>query len=352
LKFYDLLQLDPAGLKRLIDKSESKKQRGFLWAAMFFRSILLVLFAIVFIAPLSSVFGKENNAMAVSMFCILLAVRFVDFGYCIKDSLINLGIVFLLLLISPVLSYYVNPLFAFFIHFLSYIVILFITCDKPEMGNGGLYSFAYVFLCGNPVQGVLFFKRFLLTCFCFLICAAVFYKKHKGKHTDISFQSKIKQFDFYTKKHQWQIRMALGISFILTLGAFFQLERYMWIGFACGSLLSDHNFETKLKEKSMHRILGVLAGSALFYVLYMLMPKSMHSMIGIFGGILLGLCSQYKHKTVLNCLGALMAATGIYGIQEAVILRITDNLIGVVFAFLFFFVYEFLMEKLYQRKMA
>ena len=102
----------------------------------------------------------------------------------------------------------------------------------------------------------------------------------------------------------------------------------------------------------MHRILGVLAGSALFYVLYMLMPKSMHSMIGIFGGILLGLCSQYKHKTVLNCLGALMAATGIYGIQEAVILRITDNLIGVVFAFLFFFVYEFLMEKLYQRKMA
>ena len=43
--------------------------------------------------------------------------------------------------------------------------------------------------------------------------------------------------------------MALGISFILTLGAFFQLERYMWIGFACGSLLSDHNFETKLKEK-------------------------------------------------------------------------------------------------------
>ena len=47
-----------------------------------------------------------------------------------------------------------------------------------------------------------------------------------------------------------------------------------------------------------------------------------------------------------------MAATGIYGIQEAVILRITDNLIGVVFAFLFFFVYEFLMEKLYQRKMV
>ena len=40
-----------------------------------------------------------------------------------------------------------------------------------------------------------------------------------------------------------------------------------------------------------------------------------------------------------------MAATGIYGIQEAVILRITDNLIGVVFAFLFFFVYEFFLLK-------
>lgn len=347
-----MLQLDPAVIKKMISKSQSKKECCFLWATMLLRSILLVSFAIVFIAPLSSIFGAENNAMAVSMFCILLAIRFVDFGYCIKDSLLNLAIIFLLLLVSPVLGYYTNPILAFLIHFLSFFIILFMSCDKPEMGNGGLYSFAYIFLSGNPVEGVIFYKRFLLTCLCFLICASVFYFKHKDKYTEIPFLMKRKQFNLYAHKHQWQIRMSLGVSLILTLGVFFHIKRYMWMAFACGSLLSDHSREPNIKQRFIHRLAGAVAGSAIFYLLCRFLPTSFQSVLGILGGIVLGLCTEYAYKSALNCFGAIVTAASLYGLNEAVILRIVNTFAGVVFAFVFFFLYEYLIGKRLKEKYA
>lgn len=37
----------------------------------------------------------------------------------------------------------------------------------------------------------------------------------------------------------------------------------------------------------------------------------------------------------MNCFGALMLGTGIYGLQDAVILRIVDTILGVTFGLVF-----------------
>lgn len=39
------------------------------------RSVLIVVFAIVFISLLSGVFGSDNTPMAVALFCIMLGIR-------------------------------------------------------------------------------------------------------------------------------------------------------------------------------------------------------------------------------------------------------------------------------------
>ena len=49
----------------------------------------------------------------------------------------------------------------------------------------------------------------------------------------------------------------------------------------------------------------------------------------------LGFCTDYRYKTAMNCLGALMLGAGIYGIQGAVVLRIADTLLGVTFGLAF-----------------
>lgn len=340
MKFYDILQLDPQITKRLINKATENREKIKLGTGMFVRSILIVLFAIIFISTLSSAFGSENSPMAVAIFCILLGVRFVDFGYCIKDALLTLTIVFLILLVSPVIACSVFPLLGFFINAISFFTILFITCDKPEMGNGGLFSFAYIYLSGNPVYGQLFIQRFYLTITGLLICGLIFYGKHKGKNREVRFILKIKQAKITTFKYQWMIRMSIGVSAILALGLALNIERFMWAGFACGSLLSEYSPNPRIKERFIQRFIGVLAGSVLFYLVYQLLPMKFHDIIGPLGGFCLGFCVDYKYKTAMNCLGALFIASQLYGLQSSIILRISDTVIGIVFAISFYYLYE------------
>ena len=139
-KFYDALQLDPSILKRRIAACETKKEKNFYRAAMAVRSALIVAFAILFISLLSGLFGADNTPMAVALFCMLLGIRFVNFEYCAGDSLAGLA------LVAP-------------LHFAAFFALLFLTSQRPEMGNGGIYSFAYIYLTGNPVAGEALARR-------------------------------------------------------------------------------------------------------------------------------------------------------------------------------------------------
>lgn len=50
---------------------------------------------------ISAVFGQEQSTLAVVLFCMLMSIRFVDFGYRVRQGIIGLGVVLLLLLFSP-----------------------------------------------------------------------------------------------------------------------------------------------------------------------------------------------------------------------------------------------------------
>lgn len=348
MRFYDALQLDPAVLKPKIRGAETVEERRRLQFAMALRSLLIVGFAICCIAPVASMFGPENTPMAVAMFCILLGVRFVDFGYCIKDSMVNLGVAFLLLLVAPVLASLVHPVLAVCIHFCAFFALLIMLSDRPEMGNGGLCGFAYVYLTGNPVTGELFWKRAVLTLVCYLLCGLIFYCKHRKKHGKTRFRQVVDNFQMSCEKSRWQLRMALGVSLVLTLGSYFQMERFMWAGFACASLLSSYPYSVDIKERFFQRIIGVVAGSLAFLMIYQVVPDSLHMLLGPFGGICLGFCTDYRYKTAINCFGALMMAAGLYGIEGAVILRIADNVLGAIFGFAVIFLYAKLVDRRFE----
>lgn len=81
--------------------------------------------------------------------------------------------------------------------------------------------------------------------------------------------------------------------------------------------------------------MGAVAGSGAFFVLYLVTPEAFHALMGPLGGLCLGFCTDYRYKTAMNCFGALMLGTGIYGLQGAVILRIVDTLLGVTFGLVF-----------------
>ena len=345
MSFYQSLQMDPSVLKKRIAQCETVREKTFYWAAIAIRSVLIVAFAIVFISLLSGLFGQENTPLAVAVFCIMLGIRFVNFEHCIRDSLITLAIALAILVFAPSLAGIAPPILVPFIHFVGFFTLLYITTQRPELGNGGLYSFAYVYLTGNPVYGVSLEKRVLLALVGYAICGLILWAKHRHAHGDIRFHHLILKFDVKNPVILWQLRMAVGVSLILTAGQVFGVPRFMWMGFACASLLSEYPYSSNTLPRFWQRIIGVLVGSGLFLIVYQITPEVFHSLMGPLGGLCLGFCTDYRYKTAMNCFGALMLAAGIYGVQAAVFLRIIDTILGVCFGTVFALIFHKLIAK-------
>ncbi len=350
MSFYQSLQMDPSVLKKRIAQCETVREKTFYWAAIAIRSVLIVAFAIVFISLLSGLFGQENTPLAVAVFCIMLGIRFVNFEHCIRDSLITLAIALAILVFAPSLAGIAPPILVPFIHFVGFFTLLYITTQRPELGNGGLYSFAYVYLTGNPVYGVSLEKRVLLALVGYAICGLILWAKHRHAHGDIRFHHLILKFDVKNPVILWQLRMAVGVSLILTAGQVFGVPRFMWMGFACASLLSEYPYSSNTLPRFWQRIIGVLVGSGLFLIVYQITPEVFHSLMGPLGGLCLGFCTDYRYKTAMNCFGALMLAAGIYGVQAAVFLRIIDTILGVCFGTVFALIFHKLIAKKYLNK--
>lgn len=245
-----------------------------------------------------------------------------------------------ILLFTPTAVAVAPPYLAIPLHFVSFFLLLYMTTQKPELGNGGLYSFAYVYLTGNPVFGETLAKRTMMAVVGYLLCAIILYRKHRHAHGEVRFHHVIQRFDLHNIVHLWQFRMALGVSLVLTAGRFFGVERFMWMGFACASLLCEYPYSDSVTARFWQRIIGVFAGSGAYLVIYLITPDSLHFLLGPLGGLCLGFCRDYRYKTAFNCFGALMLATGIYGLGNAVVLRITDTILGVLFALVFTFLFQ------------
>lgn len=334
-KFYDALQMDPSVLKRKIAACGTKQEKAYYWSAMAARSVLIVAFAIVFISGLSAVFGADNTPMAVALFCMVLGIRFVNFEYCIGDSLLSLAAVLVILVIAPSAAAVLPTIFLIPLHFAAFFALISLTTQRPEMGNGGLYSFAYIYLVGNPAAGETLVRRGLLALTGYLLCGLILFAKHRHQHKTMRFHHVIRRFSLSSPLTLWQLRMALGVSLVLTAGQAFSVERFMWMGFACASLLSEYPYCANTSVRFRQRIVGAIAGSLAFWALYLLVPEALHPLMGPFGGLCLGFCTDYRYKTAMNCFGALMLGAGIYGVQTAVVLRIADTILGVTFGFVF-----------------
>lgn len=343
MNFYQAMQLDVSVCKEKIKNAENPSERHKLIAALIVKDILCVLFSIVFISTLNLLFGDENSSAAVVIFCILLMVRFVDFGYCLKSSLINFFIVFVLLTFSPCIAQSVNPAFGFLINLLSIGFIVISACHDPLYGSAGLYLFAYMFLYGNPVGGHLLILRAEEMLFGCLLCGIIFYINHRGKKYDKTFSQIVKSFSLFDPLGKWQFQVILGLSLGILVGELLQLDRIMWVGCACLTVLAQYG--ERPNKRAFQRLAGVVAGSILFGIVYQILPSSARSYLGIFSGLLLGLCAAYHWKALLNCFGALLMATSIFGARSAIILRIVNNIIGCCFGVLFYYVYNFVINR-------
>lgn len=306
------------------------------------KDILCVLFAVVFISILNFLFGDENSSAAVVIFCILLTVRFVDFGYCLRSSLINFFIVFVLLTFSPCIAQSVNPAWGFLINFLSIGFIVISACHDPLYGGAACTCLP---ICSYTESGWRTSARApgIRNAAGCLLCGIIFYINHRKKDYGKTFSQIVKDFSLFGPLGKWQFQVTLGLSLGILVGELLQVDRIMWVGCACLTVLSQYG--ERPNKRAFQRLGGVVAGSVLFGIVYncfRLPPTRIWESIQ-------DCCSAsappYHWKTLLNCFGALLMATNIFGVKSAIILRIMNNIIGCCFGVLFYYVYNFTVDR-------
>lgn len=336
MNFYQALQLSPFILKNKIKQGENPKEKQFYRKAMIARSFFMVAFSMGYILLMTAIFGPEQSTLSVVLLCILLSLRFVDFGYRVEQGIAALGIVFLILLFSPQVAIILSPGWKFICHFFSLLTIFFLTSYERQLGNPSLYSFCYVFLVGTVPEKEFFGARMLLMLVTYLFFSLIYFLKHRRKHQAISFYQRVFDENIGSENNQFLVSLALGISLFFLWNDYFPLERFMWAGFAFSSLIGGNHEE--FKSRSFDRILGVIIGSFGFFFLMSFLPSQWLFLIGPIGGFTLGFATTYRNQTIINCFGALFLAQGIYGVETAVKLRVWDNLLGVLFAVMYFLI--------------
>ncbi|MEI3501705.1 MAG: hypothetical protein V8Q39_09595 [Anaerovoracaceae bacterium] len=101
MTFYQELQLNQAGSKKLIRASETKKEKYRHIAVYLFKIILTISFCVVFVTLFSMIFGTENSVAGVVILLALLTFRQADLGIHTAHSAAALAIIFGILAAGP-----------------------------------------------------------------------------------------------------------------------------------------------------------------------------------------------------------------------------------------------------------
>ena len=109
------------------------------------------------------------------------------------------------------------------------------------------------------------------------------------------------------------------------------MPRVMWIVIAEMSVLLP--FSKDMKYRVQRRGPFNILGCMIFLILHAILPDHIFQWIGLIGGIGVGYSAGYAWQTVFNTFGALYIAENLFGLKNAIILRIAANVFGSLYAY-------------------
>lgn len=114
--------------------------------------LLTMVFCVAFVTLYGWVFGAENNIVGVVVLLCLMVFRQADLGMRRGQSLLALGLVFLVLAFGPRLANLAELGGELAVHGLSLLVILVLGCHNVGMGNHLTLVLGYLLLYGYDVE--------------------------------------------------------------------------------------------------------------------------------------------------------------------------------------------------------
>ncbi|WP_455715520.1 FUSC family protein [Anaerosporobacter sp.] len=333
MTFYEELQLNQAGSKKIIKNSKNGREKIYHIVIYLFKIILSLAFCIAFVLGFIILFGNNNSNVGVVTLLCILVFRNVDLEIHIHQAMVSLVAMFLVFALGSHFAHYNNLFISTFIHLLSIGTLMILGCHNIKMSNHSTLVLSYLLLYGYDVSGTAYMKRLVGLALGALLVCIVYYHKHHKKVYEAKIKDLIQAFDLHSARTQWQLLITLSVSSALLLAECFHFLRIVWVGIAAMSVLVP--YRKNIKERLKQRICGNILGIIIFFVIYNCFPSYLYNNIGIIGGIGVGLSATYGWQTVFNSFGALAIGTNLFGFPEAMFFRLVDTVFGVIYGFVF-----------------
>lgn len=330
MTFYEELQLNQAGSKKLIHESKDKKEKIYHTAVFLFKVFLTLAFCVGFVVLYSLIFGTENSITGVMLLLCIMTFRHVDLGFDTRHATPIFIMLFAILAFGPRLANMGNPFTHFLVNLICIGTLVFFGCHNIYMFNHATLVLSYLLLYGYDVTGPSYTKRVISIAIGALMCALIYYKNHRKKTYDKCFKDLFKDFDVTTNRTKWQITLVLGISSVLYIMELLNLPRVMWAGIATMSILTP--IQKDMKSRALSRIPANIIGGILCYIFYTISPDFIYKNIGILGGLGVGLSATYGYQSLFNSFGAISVAASSLSLSGAIFYRVLNNAIGILYA--------------------
>lgn len=343
LTFYQELQLNQALSKQVIRNSATVRERLYHLAVYLLKIALTMAFCFGFVAAYSILFGNDNSIVGVVVLLCVLVFRQADLGVGRRESSVLFVLFFALMAVGPHAANLAGAVGGLFVNLLCLTVIMVLGCHDPRMSNHSTLVLSYLLLYGYDVSGASLRLRVLALAVGCVLTILVFCRTHKGRAFQKHWKGILADFHIASPTSRWQISLVLCVSLVLCISELCHMPRAMWAGIAAMSATTPQIGH--MKHRLLWRIVGNVGGGLCFLLLYHLLPASVYAYIGILGGIGVGLSATYGWQAVFNTFGALAVATEAFGLTESIHLRVLQNVYGVLFAYLFCFLLNWLAGK-------
>lgn len=329
MTFYQELQLNQAGSKNYIAGFKNPKDKAKHIGIYLFKIIITNAFCILFMTLFSVIFGKENSIVGLALMMSMMAFRFSDFGIRTSHAIFCVFAVFGIFAIGPKMANLVPAGYAFGINLICIMLLMILGSHNVVMFNHSTFVLSYLLLQGYDVSGNAYKMRLVGLFVGAVITAVILYHNHRKMTYKRSLKNLFQEFNLSSTRTRWQILLTFGVSSTLLIASVLGVPRGYWMGIAAMSVIMP--FKKDLAERVKFRGIGNVAGSALFVLIYFLLPESCHSYIGIIGGIGTGLSAHYGWQCTFNSCSALSMAVSDVGLKYAVLFRIFNNLFSAAY---------------------
>lgn len=195
MTFYQELQLNQAGSKDLLKKSETAKEKIYHLFVYMAKVAVTMAFCFLFVTIFSILLGNENSIVGVVVLLCLMVFRNADLGIHTGQSTMLLALFFAVMTVCPHLANQLSPVSGMLLNIAALAVLILFGCHNPFMFNQSTLVLGYLLLYGYDVTGKSYEMRLVGMAAGAVLTCLVFYRNHRNRVYKRKIQDVLQEFD-------------------------------------------------------------------------------------------------------------------------------------------------------------